>query len=177
MLIVVRLFSCSFITLEQSFAVRCAGEQWEKASELFDQLQGAGCKPDAVTFAALVGVYEKCGQWRPALRAWDMMHALGFHPDVGMYHALLEVLWHSGCMLPQASGAPSMRTHMFNIQWSGFLYWGPVLGWMVAIIVDGVRGCCSVSSPYALAAALPSPNCLYFRSLAFFLALSLDIVR
>ena len=46
-----------------------AGGQWEMAGEIFEQMQAANCKPDFITFTALVSAYEKGGQWMRALQA------------------------------------------------------------------------------------------------------------
>lgn len=45
-----------------------AGNQWERAAEIFDTMKLRGCRPDIVTFTMLIGAYEKAGQWRPALK-------------------------------------------------------------------------------------------------------------
>lgn len=34
-----------------------------------------GCKPDGITYAALLGAYEKGGQWIRALRVYDSMQS------------------------------------------------------------------------------------------------------
>ena len=39
-----------------------AGAQWEKAQELFEQMQHRGCKPDAVTFSGLISSYDRAGE-------------------------------------------------------------------------------------------------------------------
>lgn len=39
-----------------------AGAQWEKAQELFEQMQHRGCKPDAVTFGGLIAAYDRAGK-------------------------------------------------------------------------------------------------------------------
>jgi pentatricopeptide repeat protein len=54
------------------------GAQWSKAAEVFEQMQGSGCKPDVVTYTALVSAYERGGQWVKALE-------VGCHLDVLKY--------------------------------------------------------------------------------------------
>jgi pentatricopeptide repeat domain-containing protein 1 len=44
------------------------GAQWAKAAEVFEQMQSSGCKPDVVTYTALVSAYERGGQWMKALQ-------------------------------------------------------------------------------------------------------------
>lgn len=44
-----------------------AGAQWEKAGEVFEAMQAQGCRPDVVTYTALIQAYERGGQWRRAL--------------------------------------------------------------------------------------------------------------
>jgi len=38
------------------------------AGDIFEQMQAANCKPDFITFTALVSAYEKGGQWMRALQ-------------------------------------------------------------------------------------------------------------
>jgi pentatricopeptide repeat protein len=45
-----------------------AGAQWQKANDVFEQMQGQGCHPDVVTYTALISAFEKGGQWRLALQ-------------------------------------------------------------------------------------------------------------
>eukprot|EP00983_Pelagomonas_calceolata_P085197 1156505-Pelagomonas_calceolata.AAC.13 len=49
------------------------GGHWEKATEFFQLLQAQGCKPDSITFSALIAAFEKGGQWRRALKALEQM--------------------------------------------------------------------------------------------------------
>lgn len=53
--------------------VTATGGHWEKATEFFSKLQGQGCKPDSITFSALISAYERGGQWRRALKALEQM--------------------------------------------------------------------------------------------------------
>jgi pentatricopeptide repeat protein len=53
-----------------------AGGHWEKATEFFQMLQAQGCKPDSITFSALISAYEKGGQWRRALKALEQMQVV-----------------------------------------------------------------------------------------------------
>lgn len=78
-----------------------AGGHWEKATEFFEQMGASGCKPDSITYAALISAYEKGGQWRRALKAFEQMQAQGCHPDAAVFNSLMEVLWQSGVILAQ----------------------------------------------------------------------------
>ncbi len=79
-----------------------AGGHWEKASELFEQMQTQGCKPDSITYCGLITAYERGGQWRRALKAFEQMQA-----QVGALRTTCETLilyrtcctrlvWHAG---------------------------------------------------------------------------------
>lgn len=54
--------------LKPNTLVTAAGAQWEKAQEVFEQMQAAGCRPDVVTYTALIQAYERGQQWRRALQ-------------------------------------------------------------------------------------------------------------
>ncbi len=79
-----------------------AGARWEKASELFEQMQQNGCRPDSVTYAGLLAALERGGHWRRALKAFEQMQAQACHPDAAVFNSLFEVLWQSGVLLAQA---------------------------------------------------------------------------
>lgn len=55
------------------------GAQWQKASQVFEQMHGQGCNPDVVTYTALISAFEKGGQWRLALEVRRCLatHAAG----------------------------------------------------------------------------------------------------
>ena len=63
------------VTYNSLIAACAHGGPWEKAAELFDQMQKEGCKPDGITFAALISAYERGGQWRRGLQALEHMTA------------------------------------------------------------------------------------------------------
>lgn len=50
-----------------------AGGQWEKAADVFDQMTFQNCKPDGITYSALISAYSRAGQWRRALKAFELM--------------------------------------------------------------------------------------------------------
>lgn len=76
----------------------CAGGHWEKAKECFSQMLAQNCRPDGITFSALITAYQRGSQWREALQAFSHMPANGCHPDSVVYNALLEVAWGSGVL-------------------------------------------------------------------------------
>lgn len=45
-----------------------AGGHWEKAKECFNQMIQQGCRPDGITFSALITAYQRGNQWREALQ-------------------------------------------------------------------------------------------------------------
>lgn len=79
-----------------------AGAQWEKAVELFDQMQAKGCKPDSVTYGGLILAYERGDQWRRALAAFDQMKNNNCRPDSVVYNTVVGVLWNTGIVWAQA---------------------------------------------------------------------------
>ena len=52
------------------------GEQYERAEAAFDEMKAAGVKPDAASFSALIGAYEKAGQDELAREVRAEMKAL-----------------------------------------------------------------------------------------------------
>ena len=81
---------------------RNAGAQWEKAVELFEQMQAKGCKPDSVTYGGLILAFEKGSQWRRALAAFDQMKNNNCRPDSVVYNTVVGVLWNTGVVWAQA---------------------------------------------------------------------------
>ena len=80
---------------------RDAGVQWQKAGEVFDEMQSQGCTPDVVTYTALISAYEKGGQWRRALAAFEQMRAQRCKPDAIVYNAITDALWETGVIWAQ----------------------------------------------------------------------------
>ena len=85
-----------------------AGAQWEKANEVFEEMQSQGCTPDVVTYTALISSYEKGGQWRRALQAYNQMRHQRCVPDSIVYNAIIDALWETGVIWAQRQvGAPA----------------------------------------------------------------------
>jgi pentatricopeptide repeat domain-containing protein 1 len=61
-------------------------------------MQQQGCRPDGITFSALITAYQRGNQWREALQAFSRMPSNNCHPDSVVYNALLEVCWSSGVL-------------------------------------------------------------------------------
>jgi pentatricopeptide repeat domain-containing protein 1 len=76
----------------------CAGGHWEKAKECFNQMLQQGCRPDGITFSALITAYQRGNQWREALTAFSHMPSSNCHPDSVVYNALLDVCWNGGVL-------------------------------------------------------------------------------
>lgn len=95
------------LCITQSFPV--SGAQWEKAVELFDQMQSKGCKPDSVTYGGLILAYEKGDQWRRALAAFDQMKSNNCRPDSVVYNTVVGVLWNTGVVWAQAKAVQVHR--------------------------------------------------------------------
>ena len=77
------------------------GAQWEKASEVFEQLQVQGCTPDVVTYTALISAYERGGEWRRGLQAFEQMRSQGCRPDSIVYNAIIDAVWETGVIWAQ----------------------------------------------------------------------------
>ncbi len=115
------------VCMTQSFLV--SGAQWEKAVELFDQMQSKGCKPDSVTYGGLILAYEKGGQWRRALAALDQMKSNNCRPDSVVYNTVVGVLWNTGVVWAQAKAVQVHRhayhflLQMFECRWCKLDWW------------------------------------------------------
>jgi pentatricopeptide repeat protein len=49
------------------------GAQWRHAADIFARMQRSGCRPDVVTYTALIGAYERGGEWLRALEAFRLV--------------------------------------------------------------------------------------------------------
>ena len=87
--------------VEVILALKCAGGQWQKASEMFQQMQQQGLTPDVVTYTAVISAYEKGGQWRLALSAYEQMRDRGCRPDAIVFNAIIDALWETGVIWAQ----------------------------------------------------------------------------
>jgi pentatricopeptide repeat protein len=65
------------------------GAQWQHAADIFAQMQRGGCRPDVVTYTALIGAYERGGEWLRALETFRLVRG----PSGG---AALLGAWRSG---------------------------------------------------------------------------------
>jgi pentatricopeptide repeat domain-containing protein 1 len=60
------------------------------------------CRPDTVTYSALIGALEKGGQWLRAVKAFEQMQGQGCRPDSSIYQSMVDMLWQSGVAWLQA---------------------------------------------------------------------------
>jgi len=72
------------------------GGQWQKAFELFDELQRRGLEPEIITYNAMISNCEKGGQWEKALELFDELQQRGLKPDVITYNALISACENDG---------------------------------------------------------------------------------
>ena len=86
------------------------GAQWEKAQEVFEQMQAQGCPPDVVTYTALISSLEKGGQWRLAVGAFERMRRQGCRADAIVYNAVIDTLWETGVVWAQRRALGLFRT-------------------------------------------------------------------
>jgi pentatricopeptide repeat domain-containing protein 1 len=75
---------------------------WEKAEDIFEQMKFQGCRPDVVTYTALIGAYERAGEWQRAAKSFDHMLQLGCKPDSYVYQTIIDMLWQTGVTWAQA---------------------------------------------------------------------------
>lgn len=55
-----------------------------------------GCRPDVVTYSALISAYKKSGQWHRAIRAFEQMQQHNCKPDSYVYQTVIDSLWNTG---------------------------------------------------------------------------------
>lgn len=84
------------------------GGQWQKAAEMFQQMQRQGLTPDVVTYTAIISAYEKGGQWRLALSGYEQMRERGCRPDAIVFNAIIDALWETGVIWAQRKVSSSL---------------------------------------------------------------------
>lgn len=61
-----------------------------------------GCRPDVVTYTALINAYNKAGQWHKAVQAFEQMQQQNCKPDSYVYQTVIDSLWQTGVAWAQA---------------------------------------------------------------------------
>ena len=61
-----------------------------------------GCRPDVVTYSALICAYNKSGQWHKAVKAFEQMQQHNCKPDSYVYQTVIDSLWNTGAAWAQA---------------------------------------------------------------------------
>jgi pentatricopeptide repeat domain-containing protein 1 len=79
-----------------------AGGQADKACEVFEQMKYTGCRPDVVTYSALISAYNRSGQWHSAVRTFEQMQQHNCKPDSYVYQTVIDCLWNTGVAWAQA---------------------------------------------------------------------------
>jgi pentatricopeptide repeat domain-containing protein 1 len=79
-----------------------AGGQADKACEVFEQMKYTGCRPDVVTYSALISAYNRSGQWHSAVRTFEQMQQHNCKPDSYVYQTVIDCLWGTGVAWAQA---------------------------------------------------------------------------
>lgn len=72
------------------------GGQPDKACEIFEQMKYHGCRPDVVTYTALINAHNKAGHWHKALQAFEQMQQQNCKPDSFVYQSIIDSLWRTG---------------------------------------------------------------------------------
>jgi pentatricopeptide repeat protein len=85
-----------------SFSSPPTGNQWQRAEQLFKDMQVAGCTPDVVTYTALISALERSGRWLRAYQVFQDMTARGCKPDSIVHNAIIDALWQTGCVWAQS---------------------------------------------------------------------------
>jgi pentatricopeptide repeat domain-containing protein 1 len=83
-------------------AAAVAGGQPQKACEVFEQMKYHGCRPDVVTYTALINAYNRAGQWHKSLQAFEQMQQQNCKPDSFVYQTVIDSLWQTGVAWAQA---------------------------------------------------------------------------
>ena len=118
--------SSSFICQLHLCPLLCAsGGQWEKATEVFEQMNSQGCTPDVVTYTSLISSYERGGQWQKALQAFHKMCLQGCKPDAIVYNAIIDTLWETGVIWAQNK---AFQLFVSALQQGQFMQVGGLLG-------------------------------------------------
>lgn len=79
-----------------------AGGQTDKACEVFEQMKYTGCRPDVVTYSALISAYSRSGQWHSAVRTFEQMQQHNCKPDSHVFQTVIDCLWQTGVAWAQA---------------------------------------------------------------------------
>jgi pentatricopeptide repeat domain-containing protein 1 len=72
------------------------GAQWQRAVEVFEEMETARVKPDDITYNALISACEKGAQWERAVEVFEEMKAAGVQPTDYTSNPLINVLWRGG---------------------------------------------------------------------------------
>jgi len=67
-----------------------------------EQMRKHGCRPDAVTYSALISAYSKAGQWHKSVQTFEQMQQQHCKPDSLVYQTIIDSLWQSGVCWAQA---------------------------------------------------------------------------
>lgn len=88
--------------------------KWEKASEIFERMKIQNCKPDSMTYTALLHAFEKGGQWHRAVRIFEQMAQQGCRLDTLVHHTIIDLLWQSGVVWAQAKASQLFNSALRN---------------------------------------------------------------
>lgn len=64
-------------------------------------MKHSGCRPDVVTYSALISAYNKSGQWHKAVKAFEQMQQHNCKPDSQVYQTVIDSLWGTGVVWAQ----------------------------------------------------------------------------
>jgi pentatricopeptide repeat protein len=79
-------------------AMRAAaeGDRWERALEIWRDMEEAGCKPTGHSYAAVISACAVGGKWQQAVQLFDEMLEAQIKPDVVSCTALITALGTDG---------------------------------------------------------------------------------
>lgn len=72
------------------------------------------CKPDSMTYTALLHAFEKGGQWHRAVRIFEQMVQQGCRLDTLVHHTIIDLLWQSGVVWAQAKALQLFNSALRN---------------------------------------------------------------
>jgi pentatricopeptide repeat protein len=83
------------ITFSAAISACTTGGQWEKALDLFREMQSRGIDPDVITFSAAISACEKGRQWEKALDLFREMQSRGIDPNEITYNATIAACFNA----------------------------------------------------------------------------------
>jgi pentatricopeptide repeat domain-containing protein 1 len=59
-----------------------SGKQWQKAEQMFEEMQRIGVEPSVVVYSAMITAYGKGDQWQKAEQVFVQLQSRGLEPGL-----------------------------------------------------------------------------------------------